>query len=173
MKKIQYKDPIVYSDRDDAPPGAQPAAEARRDDAEAPASHDLPTVPVEADLEDRNLRMPFRAGEGFLQISVKPGSERLGEIQIEIQFEGEVGKPAQCGHEHSEHFLAEMARLEDILEEILDADADFECQIAALPCPAVPIELKEERGIVIPVCIDTEVATGNTVAKTKLKVSHS
>lgn len=141
MKPIQFKTPIVFSDRADAPAGARPSDKAQRGDAQAPASHDTPTVPVESDIEDHDRRLPFQRGEGFLQISVKPGSSRFGEIQLEVQFEGEIGQPEQCGAEHSRHFLEELKRLETILSEIVDDGVQLECQIAALPCPKVPVRL--------------------------------
>ena len=134
------------------------------------------------DIEDDDYRMRLEDNTGNLCIGIQPGDE-LGEMIINIQFEGKKSRWNQCmtGQNglllHASHWLA------DILGD-LDEDGDWEITLEAKPCPNADVVLEldaasqilEQQQTVEHALNDLQVQTGDVtveVSQENLSVEQS
>lgn len=83
-------------------------------------------------IESRTYRSKYTSpGEGMICISVEPGDE-LGQIVVNIQFEGPAGQHDQCIRQQN-GILKEAS---EVLAEFFgEMGADFQVRIGSVPCP--------------------------------------
>jgi len=93
---------------------------------------------VDRRIEDKRLRERLKEDEGNISITVLPG-ERLGELSINVQFEGKSGAHEICLQEQDDLLQHTAEWLSEILS---DFGCDFEAEIEALPCPHAEARLR-------------------------------
>ena len=86
---------------------------------------------IDTEIEDRERRRRLAATAGNISITVVPGSE-LGQVSINVQFEGKHGKYDLCLENQGELFTEASGWLSELLAEL---GADYDVRIEARPCP--------------------------------------
>lgn len=108
------------------------------------------------------VRMPLNKDEGNLCIGVRGGSNQIGEIYVNVQFEGPKNQADICMAGQNELFLQSSDWLKEIFGEF---QANWEATIEAEPCPKTAIKLKIEQA--------TQVLEGNlTLEKALSETKH-
>jgi hypothetical protein len=93
---------------------------------------------VDKRIENEVLRMRLPKDEGNISITVMPG-ERLGQMSVNIQFEGKSGEREFCLKEQDTLLQHAADWLNDILS---DFGCDFKARIESLPCPHAEARLQ-------------------------------
>jgi hypothetical protein len=102
-------------------------------------------------LEDKNLRNdPARSDwertEGKLCITIKPGSEYIGDIEMCVQYEGPTDtgnhEPDLCVHRQNDLMLCAADWLAKYLLDTMDPGSEWEIDVDAHPCPKSDVPLQ-------------------------------
>lgn len=131
MGKIMVIEKTVYSDREPTPD--ETAAGVTYARGGVLAAPDL----ADKAIQDERIRQGLKRDQGNISITVLPG-ERLGELTVNVQFEGKSGERDLCIGQQD----ALMQEAGDWLESILGGfGCDFRASIRALPCPKAEARL--------------------------------
>jgi hypothetical protein len=104
-----------------------------------PQKPELKDPEIEADESRRYLK----PGEGNLCITVAPG-ERLGELDVSLQFEGPKGQHNPCMADQNELLVEGSGWLRRFLGEMFGENAQLEIEIEGNPCPKADLALQIE-----------------------------
>lgn len=86
---------------------------------------------VNREIEDANVRAQIPVGQGKISVTIQPGDE-LGDISLNVQFEGTRGAYDFCLKNHNELLFHVSEWMKEFLENL---DADFDITIESKPCP--------------------------------------
>jgi|GEM_PF-3846965 len=89
---------------------------------------------VNPEIVEHEHRRDLDTGEGIICIAVRPG-ETLGELYVNVQFEGQIGKYEDCMAGHNRLLLQASDWLRGALEQLLPQDATVDVELVASPCP--------------------------------------
>jgi hypothetical protein len=103
------------------------------------------------EIEDPARRAKLKPEEGDICVSVMPGDDRIGDVRVNLQFEGKKGAHDLCMLGHNDL----LEQTSGILKELFDdLGGEWEVTLGSKPCPAakVPVRLEVaavalERGV--------------------------
>jgi hypothetical protein len=109
----------------------------------APPGPDL----VNYEIRDKEKRLGLRDGQGMISITVQAGSGSIGELFVNIQFEGPSGKPDLCMAGQNELLEQASGWLHEILEKLSPEGGGWQLRVDAQPCPQATVELALDRAV--------------------------
>lgn len=119
-------------------PGDPPRAEVRfHPDESAPPGPDL----VDYEIQDERFRERLDEREGWISIAVCPGEEKIGELYVNVQFEGPRGDPDRCMGEQNMLLQEASVWLKEFLEKMSPEGAKWNLRFDAQPCPKSTVAL--------------------------------
>jgi hypothetical protein len=130
---------------------------------------------TDGDIESRAHRIHIPADQGEVCITIEPSTEHLGQLYVNIQFEGRYEKPTgadddrrrhdSCQHGQNRVLVSSSRWLEELLAQISAAGVRWDVALDARPCPGatVPVALEAAVAALHGVAVDTAVAHGTTV----------
>ncbi len=135
VEKVAVTKIVVYSDR-------KASEDEVKDEITYDPQGDL-TCPeaVDTAIEDPESRSKLPANAGNISLTVVAGDE-LGDITVNIQFEGKRGLHDQCLRNSGSLLDAASTWLGEILGEL---DGEFDLEIEAKPCPHAAERLPLKR----------------------------
>jgi hypothetical protein len=109
----------------------------------APPGPDL----VDYDIQDGPARLRLKENEGLISIAVQAGDSAIGDLYVNIQYEGPKGQPDLCMA--GQNALLENAGdwLHKLLEELAPEDGGWRLRIDAQPCPKAKVALRLDRAV--------------------------
>jgi hypothetical protein len=109
---------------------------------------DMADYPDMADhhIESDDFRMYLEPDEGKLCISIMPGYQEIGELYINIQFEGSKGKREYCMNGQNDLLLNSSVWLKEIVGEFI---GHWDVDIAATPCPKTDVKVEVDLAAAI------------------------
>lgn len=133
MGKVTVSKKKIYSDKEPERAEVTLGIEYIKPPAAVSKKHGVLPRPEMVDLaiEDPKERIRIPDGEGNLAISIQPG-KGLGEIYLNVQFEGPYGQYDFCLAGHNNLLLQTSQWLHEFLGELA---ADFDVELTSEPCP--------------------------------------
>jgi hypothetical protein len=138
--RVRVTEQVIISDRQ--PTEAEQAAGVVYDPAARLAHPEM----INTEIQDRAMREAIPSGMGKISVSIQPGA-RLGQLVINVQFEGRRGHYDFCVNEHNRLLL----EVGDLVQEILgELGGYFDVKLCSLPCPQAsqPVTLDLAAGII-------------------------
>lgn len=133
MGKVTVNKKTIYSDKKPTKDEATAEIVYRKPETAVSQKHHVLPKPnmVDLQIEDREERIRIPDGEGNIAISIQHG-EDLGELYVNIQFEGTYGQYEFCLNGHNDLLLTTSEWLYELLGEFA---AEFDAEITSEPCP--------------------------------------
>jgi len=97
---------------------------------------------VDETIKADEVRMPLNKDEGNLCIGVRAGNSQIGELYVNVQFEGPKGQADLCMAGQNDLFLHSSEWLKEIFSQFPD---NWEVDIEAEPCPKTKIKLQIDQ----------------------------
>ena len=112
-------------------------------DEPAPPGPDL----VDYDIQDGPKRLRLKKGEGLISIAVQAGDAAIGDLYVNIQYEGPKGQPDLCMAGQNALLESASEWLHRLLEELAPEDGGWNLRIDAQPCPKATVGLRLDRAV--------------------------
>jgi len=95
-----------------------------------------------AEIEATKVRRRLAEDIAKICVAVMPGDEHIGDVYVNVQFEGRKGLHDPCMQGHNELLTGTARVLKDIFDEL---GGDWEATLASQPCPTTSVSVALQR----------------------------